>query len=88
MRFTFSHSHAFPGSRVAIEDAEATEGMCVVEFSDGVALIGEWHPDGDAIHLKVPAYRTARGTDIDAQSWRLVRGDDGLWRARPNTRSP
>ena len=57
---------------------------------DGVLTVrleareSEWHPDGDAMHLKVPAYRTARGTDIDAQSWRLVRGDDGLWRARRN----
>jgi hypothetical protein len=82
MRFTFPHRHAFQGSRLTIEDAEMSEGMCVVEFGDGVAMIGEWHPDGDNINLTVPAYRTAKGTDIDALSWRLVRDQDGQWRAR------
>ncbi|WP_313526236.1 hypothetical protein [Shinella sp.] len=48
MRFAFPHSHAFPGGEVRIEDAEATEGKCVVEFGDGVAMLGDWHPDGDA----------------------------------------
>ncbi|WP_432349939.1 hypothetical protein WMC41_30990 (plasmid) [Shinella yambaruensis] len=46
MRFSFPHGHAFPGGQVRVEDAEATEGMCVVEFGDGIAMIGEWHPDG------------------------------------------
>lgn len=82
MRFTFTHSHVFPGSRVAIEDAEATEGMCVVEFADGVALIGEWHPDGDDVDLTIPAYRTAKGTSIDARTWRMVRDQDGRWRSQ------
>ena len=40
MRFSFTHSHAFPGGRLTIEHAEATEGSCVVEFSDGSAMIG------------------------------------------------
>ncbi|MCM5689767.1 hypothetical protein M8037_13305 [Sinorhizobium meliloti] len=72
MRFSFTHSHAFQGGRLTIEDAEATEGSCVVEFSDGSAMIGEWHPDGADILLKIPAYRTAKGTDVAAQSWRIV----------------
>jgi hypothetical protein len=38
---------------------------------------GEWHLEGDAIHLKVSAYRTTNGTDIDEKSWRLVWGQDG-----------
>lgn len=82
MRFTFSHSHAFPGCRVAIEEAGVAEGTGVIEFGDGVVLIGEWHPDGDAIRLSIPAHRTAKGTDIAAQDWRLTRGGDGLWRAQ------
>ncbi len=82
MRFSFPHSHAFPGGRVRVEDADAAEGMCVVEFWDGVAMIGEWHPDGDDIHLAIPAYRTAKETDIDARSWQLVRGQDGQWRSQ------
>lgn len=82
MRFSFTHSHAFPGGRLTVEDAEATEGTCVVEFSDGSAMIGEWHPDGDDILLRIPAYRTAKGTDVDAQSWRLVLNKDGEWRSQ------
>ena len=31
MRFSFPHSHAFPGGEVRVEDAEAAQGMCVVE---------------------------------------------------------
>ncbi len=82
MRFSFPHSHAFPGGEVRVEDAEAAEGMCVVEFGDGIAMIGEWHPDGDDIHLSVPAYRTARGTDVEARRWRLVKDKVGSWRSR------
>ncbi|ELT47466.1 hypothetical protein [Brucella intermedia] len=82
MRFSFTHSHAFPGGRVAIEDAEASEGTCVVEFADGSAMIGEWHPDDADILLSIPAYRTAKGTDVAAQSWRLVRNKQGEWRSQ------
>lgn len=82
MRFSFSHSHAFPGSRLSIEDAEASEGTCVVEFADGSATIGEWHPDGDDIVLEIPDYRTAKGTDVAAQSWRLVQNKKGEWRSQ------
>lgn len=81
MRFSFTHSHAFPGGCLTIEDAEATEGMCVVEFGDGVATIGEWHPDGNGINLAIPAYRTAKGTDVDARRWRLIQSQDGSWRS-------
>lgn len=82
MRFTFPHSHAFPGGEVRIEDAEATEGKCVVEFGDGVAMLGDWHPDGDAIVLDILAYRTARGTDVEARRWRLVYDQQGRWRSK------
>ncbi|WP_411033998.1 hypothetical protein [Shinella sp. BYT-45] len=82
MRFSFPHSHAFPGGRVTVEDAAAAEGSCVVEFGDGIVLIGEWRPAGTDIELDVPAYRTAKGTKIDARRWRLVQGGDGLWRSQ------
>lgn len=84
MRFSFPHSHAFPGGRVLIEDADDTEGPCVVEFGDGIATIGAWRPTDDGIHLEVPTYRTARGTEVAARSWRLVRVEDGLWRSQPD----
>lgn len=82
MRFSFPHSHAFSGGEVRIEDAEATEGKCVVEFGDGVVMIGDWHPDVDAVVLDVPAYRTARGTEVDARRWRLVLDQQGRWRSK------
>ncbi len=82
MRFFFPHSHAFPGGEVQIEDAEATKGKCVVEFGDGVAMIGDWHPDADAIVLDIPPYRTARGTDVEARRWRLAKDQQGRWRSK------
>jgi len=45
----------------------------------------EWHPDGADILLKFPAYRTAKGTDVAAQSWRVVQNKDGEWRTRSLT---
>ena len=81
MRFSFPHSHAFQGGRLTIEDAEMSEVSCVVEFGDGVAMIGEWHSEGEDIHLTIPAYRTAKGTDVDARRWRLICDENGLWRS-------
>lgn len=82
MRLSFPHSHAFPSGHVRIEDAEAAEGMCVVEFGDGIAMIGQWHPAGDEFHFTVPPYRTAKGTDVDARKWQPVRGDGGKRRSQ------
>ncbi|WP_293330694.1 hypothetical protein [Parvibaculum sp.] len=41
---------------------------------------GRWAFD-DAIHLAIPAYRTAKGTQVTSRSWRLVHGRDGQWRS-------
>lgn len=83
MRFVFSHSHAFPGGRVVVDDDAKTEPTCLVEFGDGVTVIAEWHPASDAIHLSVPAYRTAKGTRMAARNWRLVQRKGGVWRSEP-----
>ena len=82
MRFSFSHSHAFPGCRVTAEDDGAAEEAGMIEFGDGVTVIGAWRRDGDGVLLDIPSYRTARGTDVAAHGWRLTRGEDGDWRAR------
>jgi hypothetical protein len=63
MRVTFPHRHAFPGGRITIAEVGAAKGICVVAFSDDVAVIAECRPEGDAVYLTAPAYRTGRGTD-------------------------
>lgn len=52
--------------------------MCVVEFGNGIAMIGEWHLEGDDIHLSVTCYRTVKGTDVEARLWRLAPDKDGV----------
>lgn len=81
MRFVFPHTHAFRGGRVAIDDDGKAGPECLVEFGDGVTVIAEWRADDDAIRLSVPGYRIAKGTLVTARSWRLARGQDGLWRS-------
>lgn len=72
MRFTFTHSHAFPRGRVAVEDDGDADPACLVEFGDGVTVVAAWQRDGADILLDVPAYQTARGTRIDPHRWCLV----------------
>lgn len=81
MRVGFPHSHAFRGGRAIVDDDGMAE--CLVEFGDGVTIVGEWRRTGDAIDLEMPAYRTAKGTRIAARRWRLIRRKDGVWRSEP-----
>jgi hypothetical protein len=81
MRFLFPHSHAFRRGRVTVDDDEKPGPGCLVEFGDGVTVIAEWHAFDDAIHLSVPTYRTAKGTEVSARTWWLVRGTDSIWRS-------
>lgn len=81
MRFMFPHSHAFRRGRVIVEDYPKTAPECLVEFGDGVTVMGEWQPSGDEIELTVPVYRTAKGTVIPSKTWKLARGHDGEWRS-------
>ena len=67
MRFTFP----VPGGVAVDDDAKAgPEGL--VEFGDGVVVIAQWRSTGDTIQLSVPTYRTAKGTQVAAGTWRLV----------------
>lgn len=81
MRFVFPHSHAFQRGQVAIDDDRTSGPECLVEFGDGVTVIGKWQADDDAIRLAIPDYRTAKGTLVKARTWRIVRGKDGSWRS-------
>ncbi|MBS0224229.1 MAG: hypothetical protein JSR91_26210 [Proteobacteria bacterium] len=82
MRFVFSHSHAFRGGRVTVDDDGKAGPECMVEFGDGVTVIAEWQAYGDAIRLSVPDYRTAKGTLVSARTWELARDKHGLWRSK------
>ncbi len=81
MRFIFPHSHAFRRGHVTVEDDRKAGPECLVEFGDGIAVIAEWRAVDDAIHLSVPTYRTAKGTQVAARTWRLVQSKDSLWRS-------
>ncbi len=81
MRFKFPHSHAFPGGHVVVEDDAKAGPECLVEFGDGVIVIAEWRLASGAIHLSIPAYRTAKGTQVEARNWSLVQRKDGVWRS-------
>ncbi|MDG9927375.1 MULTISPECIES: hypothetical protein [unclassified Pseudomonas] len=48
-----------------------------MEFSDGVIARGRLLEVGtDAVVLQMPLYCTARGTDVQARTWRVVPGDE------------
>jgi hypothetical protein len=84
MRFAFPHSHAFRGGRVVVDETDEPTGSdCLVEFGDGVSVVGRWRRLGDTIDLRIPSHRTAKGTTMEARSWRLKPGDDGTWRSTP-----
>lgn len=81
MRFAFPHSHAFRRGRVVVEDDGSGGPECLVEFGDGVTVLGQWRRNGDAIDIQIPTYRTARGTQVAAHEWRLNQRKDGVWRS-------
>lgn len=81
MRFVFPHSHAFPRGHVAVDDDGSDGPECLIEFGDGVTVIGRWRRSGEAIDLHVPTYRTARGTQVAGHDWRLSQRKDGVWRS-------
>ncbi len=85
MRFEFANTHAYPGCRArqseASEDPDTSE--CLVEFSDGVTVAGHWTASADGIVVRIPTYRTTRGTSIEAKAWLLqADGEAGRWRVR------
>lgn len=82
MRFIFTHSHAFPGGMVVIENLATSGAAAGVEFADGAALEAECQRDGTDLILEIPAYRTAKGTAVGAHRWRVVRDETGTWHSR------
>jgi hypothetical protein len=82
VKFAFPHSHAFNGGRALVDDGDASGPECLVEFGDGVTVIAEFAAEEGGFTLRVPPYRTARGIDVAARRWRIVRGAGGDWRSR------
>ncbi len=82
MRFSFPYTHAFPNGRVVVEEDEANEPQCMVEFADGTTVIAAWRREKEGIALDIPEYRTGKGTRVSARRWRLVQGSDGIWRTK------
>lgn len=82
VRFSFPHSHAFPGARVIVADDGLAEGECLVEFGDGGMVLASFRRCGGALLLKVPTYRTVRGSEVGTRQWliELLNGEN--WRAR------
>jgi hypothetical protein len=76
------NSHAFRGGRVVVEHDGKDGPVCLVEFGDGITVIGEWRPAGGGIELRVPAYRTAKGKEVASGNWILARRKDGGWRSK------
>ena len=83
MRFRFSRSHPYPGAVVSVIDDPPQGSNCVIEFGDGVVIVAGARTDGDAHLLDIPAYRTARGSNVGPSEWRVARSPRGGWRAHP-----
>ena len=71
-----SHTHLYPGHRGKISgvarSADIDNGRhCLIEFSDGSAAAATILHAARDWQLQVGAYRTAAGTAIAAQRWRL-----------------
>ena len=73
--FRFSHTHAYPGCRVAVHGiGRKAHGAAQAEFSDGVVAPARFARTGAAeIRLTVATYRTRAGTAIAEKTWLLAR---------------
>ncbi|MFT4255986.1 MAG: hypothetical protein QM599_03375 [Pseudoxanthomonas sp.] len=88
-RFSANHTHLYPGALLRRLDNEGDArlppgGEMLVEFSDGVVATGRLlEADRDAFVLRMPDYRTQRGTNVRARTWRLAStGEPGLLRVQ------
>jgi hypothetical protein len=82
MRFLLSHTHAYPGCRVKI-DEEANTVEEFAEFSDGVIVPCRHEVENSQIVLTIMPYRTSRGTEIAEKNWILRPDrDSGGWKIK------
>lgn len=78
MKVAIADSHCYPDCPV--EPSEDGGAGALVEFDDGVVVLGDLDLQGDEALLTVPAYETARGTWIETKAWRLRRGEEQVSR--------
>ncbi|HWK50147.1 MAG TPA: hypothetical protein VNR40_09685 [Steroidobacter sp.] len=88
-RFSANHTHLYPGAQLRPLDVSSEPRLSpgddmLVEFSDGMFATGRLlEADPDAAVLQMPIYRTQRGTEVTARTWRLVsEGESGSMRVQ------
>ncbi len=81
-RYSANNTHLYPGALLRVPDdddrSEPSPGdEAVIEFSDGVIVNARWLEAGaDGLVLRMPAWRTERGTEVEARTWRITPGDE------------
>ncbi len=81
-RYAANNTHLYPGALLRVPDdddpsAPLAGDEAVIEFSDGVTVHARWlEVDADGFALEMPAWRTERGAEVEARSWRVTRGDE------------
>ena len=88
LRFAFAETHAYPGCRVALLEADVA-GEVIAEFSDGMIVPARQEATADGLRVSVGAYETRSGTRIESKAWLLLPRDAAKdWRVarriRPN----
>lgn len=87
-RYSANHTHLYHGALLRRLDAPcpapSSGDEMLVEFSDGVSATGQLRGvDGDLVVLQMPTYRTGRGTQVAAKTWRLGPAEEpGAMRVR------
>jgi len=77
-RFSANNTHLYPGAHLRCLDAVGEDRLSagdelLVEFSDGVLVIGQLlNVEAAAAILQMPRYETQRGTEVAARTWRLA----------------
>lgn len=89
LRFSANNTHLYPGAILRHLDKHhalkpSSDDDILIEFSDGILAEGQLQSvEADGIVLRVPPYRTQKGTVVETRCWRIVRRDEpGEWRVQ------
>ena len=83
LRFSFPHSHAFNGGQLGVDDDGKSSTGCIIEFADGVTVIGGVSLAKDnEYEIIVPEYTTSKGNTVAAHRWHIIkRQGESVWRS-------